>query len=100
LPEGHVYGADNKSRITLRAHKPTRVTVLGPNSQLFLDRLLQPGDSYLVPDATGMTLSTTDAGAVEMIVDGASVGYAGGDGAASTALSLNPQELSAKRTRG
>lgn len=98
--DGHVYGAENKSRITLRAHKPTRVTVLGPNSQLFLDRLLQPGDSYLVPDATGLTLSTSDAGAVEVILDGASVGYAGNDGAASTAVSLNPQELGAKRTRG
>jgi hypothetical protein len=95
-----VYGAQNKSRITLRAHKPARVTVLGPNSQLYLDRLLQPGDSYLVPDTTGLTLSTSDAGAVEMILDGASIGYAGGEGAASTALSLNPQELSAKRSRG
>jgi cytoskeleton protein RodZ len=100
VPEGRVYGAQNKSRITLRAHKPARVTVLGPNSQLYLDRLLQPGDSYLVPDTTGLTLSTSDAGAVEMILDGASIGYAGGEGAASTALSLNPQELSTKRSRG
>ena len=98
--EGHVYGALNKSRITLRAHKPTRVTVLGPDSRLYLDRLLQPGDSYLVPDATGLTLSASDGGAVEMIVDGSSVGYAGGEGSASAALSLNPQDLAAKRTRG
>jgi cytoskeletal protein RodZ len=97
VPDGHVYGAQNKSRITLRAHKPTRVTVLGPNSQLFLDRLLQPGDTYLVPDTTGLTLSTSDGGALEMIIDGASAGYAGNDGAASTAVSLNPQELTGKR---
>jgi len=100
LPDGHIYGAQNKSRITLRAHKPTRVTVVGPNSQLYLDRLLEPGDSYLVPDASGLTLSVSDGGAVEMILDGASIGYAGGAGAASTALSLNPQELAGKRTRG
>jgi hypothetical protein len=91
VPDGHIYGAQNKSRITLRAHKPTRVTVLGPNSQLYLDRLLQPGDSYLVPDTTGLTLSTSVGGSVEMILDGASVGYAGNDGAASTTVSLNPK---------
>jgi hypothetical protein len=100
LPEGHIYGAQNKSRVTLRAHKPTHVTVVGPNSQLYLDRLLEPGDSYLVPDASGLTLSVSDGGGVEMILDGASIGYAGGAGAASTALSLNPQELAGKRTRG
>jgi cytoskeleton protein RodZ len=100
LPEGHVYGAQNKSRITLRAHKPARITVLGPDSRLYLDRLLETGDSYLVPDATGLTLSTSDGGAVEMIIDGSSVGYAGNDGAALTAVSLNPQELSGRRARG
>jgi cytoskeleton protein RodZ len=100
LPEGHAYGAENKSRITLRAHKSTRVTVLGPNSRLYLDRLLLPGDTYLVPDTIGLTLSTSDGGAVEMIIDGSSVGYAGSDGAASAALSLNPQELAGRRARG
>jgi len=99
-PEGHIYGVQNKSRITLRAHKPTRVTVLGPDSRLYLDRLLQPGDSYLVPDGNGLTLSASDGSALEMIVDGSSVGYAGGDGAASATVSLNPQELAARRTRG
>lgn len=100
LPDGHVYGVQNKSRVTLRAHKPARVTVVGPDSRLYLDRLLQPGDSYLVPDAVGLTLSASDGGAVEMIIDGSSVGYAGNDGAASSAVSLNPQELVGRGARG
>jgi hypothetical protein len=44
-----------------------------------------------------LTLSTSDGGALEMILDGASVGYAGGNGAAPTTVSLNPQELTGKR---
>lgn len=100
LPDGRVYGAENRSRITLRAHKPTRVTVLGPNNRLYLDRQFQPGDSYLVPDSLGLTVSSSDGGALEMILDGSSVGYAGNDGTASNGLSLDPQALTEKKTRG
>ena len=100
LPEGHKYGVQNNSRITLLAHKPTRVTVLGPNQRLFLDRQLQPGDSYLVPNMVGLTLSTSDGGAVELILDGNPSGYAGQNGLVSEGLSLNPQDVAGRRARG
>jgi cytoskeleton protein RodZ len=99
LPPGIRYGAQNNSRITLLAHKPARVTVLGPDRKLFLDRNLQAGDSYLVPNAVGLTLSTSDAGAVEMILDGSPIGYAGKDGDTAQGLSLNPQDIVERRAR-
>ena len=100
LPEGRKYGAQNNSRVTLLAHKPMRVTVLGPNRRLFLDRQLQPGDSYLVPDTAGLTLSTTDGGALELILDGNPVGYAGQNGLVADGLSLNPQDVAGRKARG
>jgi cytoskeleton protein RodZ len=94
LPPGLRYGTQNAgSRLTLVVHRLTRVLVQGPNNTLLLNRLLQPGDSYLVPNMSGATLSTPDAGAVELILDGGSLGYAGKDGIVAEGLSLNPQDV-------
>jgi cytoskeleton protein RodZ len=94
LPPGLRYGTQNAgSRLTLVAHRPTRVLIQGPNNTLLLNRLLQPGDSYLAPNMSGATLSTPDAGALELILDGGSLGYAGKDGVVAEGLSLNPQDV-------
>jgi len=99
LPPGTKYGAQNVgSRVTLVAHKPARVTVLGANNRLFLDRPLQPGDSYLVPNVLGLTLTTTDGGAVELILDGNSLGYAAKEGVVSN-ISLNPGDVAARKAQ-
>ena len=99
LPPGTKYGAQNSnSRITLRAHRLLLVTVEGPG-RLFLKRRLSPGDSYLVPNMTGLKLTVPDAGAVEVILDGGSVGFVGKDGASVEKVSLNPQDI-VERTRG
>ena len=100
LPQGTKYGAQNVgSRITLLAHKPTRVTVLGQDQKLFLDRQLQPGDSYLVPNLVGLTLSTTDGGALEVILDGTTRGYAGKPGATAEGVLLDPRNVTDRQGR-
>jgi len=99
LPQGTKYGATNAgSRVTLLAHKPARVTVLGANNRLFLDRALQPGDSYLVPNVLGLMLTTTDGGAIELILDGSSLGYAAKEGAVNS-ISLNPRDVAARKAQ-
>ena len=101
LPPGLKYGTQNAgSRLTLVAHRLTRVLVQGPNNTLLLNRLLQPGDSYLVPNMNGATLSTPDGGALELILDGGSLGYAGKDGVVAEGLSLNPQDVIDHQGRG
>jgi hypothetical protein len=45
-------------------------------------------------------LSAPDAGAVEIILDGTSVGFAGENGAVARGLSLNPQNIVDRRQRG
>lgn len=101
LPAGQKYGTQNTgSRITLIAHRPTRVLVQGQNKLLLLNRLLQPGDSYAVPNMTGLTLSALDGGAVEVILDGSTFGFVGKDGTVSEGLSLNPQDIVDRQGRG
>jgi len=96
LPAGQVYGKSNLgSRVTLRVHQPTKVLVQGPGGTIYIDRTLSRGDVYKAPNVIGTTLTTTAANAVEIVLDGQSMGYAGNansDGLAE-ALSLNPQAI-------
>ena len=92
LPQGQTYGLKNSSaRIILRAHESTSITVRDANGMVYLDRTLQPGDTYRVPNRTGMKLTTPNAGAVEIQLDGSSVGFAGTQAAQD--LSLDPQAV-------
>jgi cytoskeleton protein RodZ len=101
VPQGHKYGTENVgSRIMIVAHRPTRILVQGRNNLLLMDRQFQAGDSYLVPNMVGVMLSSPDGGALELVLDGASMGYAGKDGVASDGLSLNPQDIVDRQRHG
>jgi len=96
LPQGQVYGANNAgARVVLRVHQVTRVLVEGPlpERKVYINRTLQPGDTYQVPNVVGLTLTTTSAKAVELDLDGQSMGYAGKDMNMVEALSLDPQSI-------
>jgi len=101
LPPGLRYGVRNaNSRITLRVHRPLLVTVEGTNNRVYISRMLQPGDTYAIPNVGGLRLSAPDSGAVELILDGSSIGFAGENGVVANGLPLNAQELAARRNRG
>ena len=94
LPLGERYGEQNKgSRVTLRLHRPAFVAVLGVRNHQYIDRVLRAGDTYRVPNMRGLKLNTRDAGAVEVILDGNTVGFAGNDGASLKGMSLQPQSI-------
>jgi cytoskeleton protein RodZ len=98
LPQGQKYGARNaNSHVTLRMHREGRVDITGPNNRVFIGRVLKPGDTYQVPNVPGVILTTPDAGAVEMILDGSSIGFAGQNGVAASGLSLDPQDIADRR---
>ena len=91
LSSGRVYGADNtNSRLTLRVHRPTQVTVSGRRDQLLLKRSLQSGDTYRAPNLPNLAITTLDAGAVEVMFDGESIGFVGTDGASVSRVPLMP----------
>ncbi len=94
LPEGHHYGLHNEdARVILHVVEPTRVLVEGANGMVYINRELEPGDTYMVPDLVGLTLTTPDAGAVDIVLDGQMMGAAGGGKQIAEALSLDPQSI-------
>jgi cytoskeleton protein RodZ len=100
LPTGTQYGLRNRvSRITLRVHRPTHVQVLGARNRDFLDRTLEPGDTYRVPNVGGLSLTVGDGGAVEVILDGDSKGFVGAQGVQARGLSLQPQAIINRQRR-
>jgi cytoskeleton protein RodZ len=93
-PQGRAYGTRNvDSRISLRIHDATNLRIIGADGTLFINRTLSPGDTYQAPNLPGMTISSANSGAIELILDGTSLGFMGATGAAAEALSLNPQDI-------
>jgi cytoskeleton protein RodZ len=92
LPAGQVYGAANKNaRVVLRIKQATRILVEGPDGKVFINRTLQPGDTYNVPLVEGVTLTAQNGNAVELDLDGQAMGTASNGSDAVEALPLDPQ---------
>ena len=101
LPRGQVYGAQNSNaRVVLRMRQAARILVEGPDGTLFINRALKPGDTYQVPNVVGATLTTSNAGAVELALDGTAMGLVGKNNETTEALSLNPQAIMDRRNSG
>ncbi len=92
--EPRVYGVENgAARIVLRARLDSWVQVRDQEDSLLLTRVLQPGDSYRVPDQEGLTLLTGNAGGLEIEVDGNTVPPLGPVGAVRRDIALDPARL-------
>ena len=91
---GHVYGQQNQNpRVILRARNDVRVTVSDSSGRVYLNQDLKAGDSYQAPDRTGLTMATSNAGAVELDLDGIAMGRAGAQQEILGKVSLDPQSL-------
>ncbi len=86
-------GLNTGSRVMIRARGPARVTVKGSDGSILLNRNLQAGDSYRAPNEPGITLATTDGGALEVDLDGTSLGRVGQPQQVLGRVSLDPQSL-------
>jgi cytoskeleton protein RodZ len=93
-PQGQVYGDVGKPvRVVLRARDATRILVQGQGGRIYQNRMLKPGDSYRVPNIVGLTLTTSNAGAVQVELDGAVLGIAGKSQETAEEISLDPQSI-------
>jgi cytoskeletal protein RodZ len=89
-----VYGGNNgESRITLRAARDTWVQVRDSQNAILLTRVLRTGDTYRVPNASGLTLLTGDAGGIEIEVDGVRLPPIGPSGVVRRNIALDPAQL-------
>jgi cytoskeleton protein RodZ len=101
LPRGEIYGGQNKNaRVVLRMRQAARILVEGPDGMVFINRTLKPGDTYHVPNLVGATLTTSNAGAVELDLDGTVVGFVGKNNETTEALSLDPQAIMDRHNGG
>ena len=84
----------NPSRITLEAITDSYIQVRDNNiNQLLITRLLKKGQRYEVPDRSGLTLITGNAGALKILVDGTQVPGIGPIGAIRRNVILNAMKL-------
>jgi cytoskeleton protein RodZ len=91
---GTVHGANNfDARIVINAANDAWVEVSNKNKDLVFAKLLRAGESYRVPDEEGLWLSTGNAGALRLTVDGVPVPALGTMGAVRRNVALEPDKL-------
>ena len=88
------FGATNvDSRIVVRARLESWVQVSDAGNTPLFTRVLRAGDSYQVPNQAGLTLSTGNAGGLEISVDGATAPALGPVGVVRRGVPLDPDRL-------
>ncbi|MFT3811139.1 MAG: protein kinase [Micropepsaceae bacterium] len=88
---GRAYGAQGEGgRIVYVARRSVRLTVRGGRDEL-IDRDLKRGDSYHMPDRRDLSVSASDAGALDVILDDSFIGRAGPDGAVLSEFNVTPE---------
>jgi len=85
--------APGNSRVVLRAHSATRITVRGQDGTIYANRDIAAGDSYSVPAVQGLSLAVADAGALDAVVDGLDLGRVGQSQQVLGKISLDPHSL-------
>lgn len=91
-----VYGETNAdARIVLRARGDSWVQIRASDDSLVMTRTLRNGDSYRVPNQSGLKLMTGNAGALDILVDGQAVPSLGAYGAVRRNVVLDTERLKA-----
>ena len=86
-------GAETTSRVILRATAISWVELRDANGKRVFSRLLKKGETYNVPGRGGITLATGNAGALDVLVDGQTIGPLGPVGAVRRNVLLEPAAL-------
>lgn len=65
------------TRIVLLAKEATWVRLLTERNQFLLERTMNPGDTYFVPNRSDLVITAGNPGAVEIFIDGVKDGFLG-----------------------
>jgi cytoskeleton protein RodZ len=82
-------------KVTIKALADCWVQVRAADQSIVFSRVLRVGETYTVPQRSGLSLRTGNAGALEFAVDGKAVPSIGGIGALRRDVVLDPAELTA-----
>jgi cytoskeleton protein RodZ len=83
------------AKITIKALTDCWIQVRAADQSIVFSRVLRAGETYTVPQRSGLSLRTGNAGALELAVDGKAVPSIGGIGALRRDVVLDPAELAA-----
>lgn len=82
-------------RILIEARIDSWIEVLDAEGKTITAQVLRAGESFAPPDQAGMTLTTGNAGGLDVIVDGAKVPSLGEIGSVKRKIPLEPEKLKA-----
>lgn len=86
--------SENTTRIIINAKNNSWIQVRDDvANQMLVTRLLTAGDSYEVPNRSGLVLLTGNAGALEILVDGVAAPSIGGNGVVRRGVVLEVERL-------
>jgi cytoskeleton protein RodZ len=84
--------SNTDARIVFIARREGFLTIAGSDSrQPYINRILTAGDAYRVPNKRGLVMQLSDAGALDVMLDGKFIGRAGADGLALKDFELSPE---------
>lgn len=81
------------SRIKLKAVDETTVQIFDASGRMIAERVINKGEAFYVPDKAGLTLATTNAGALHMQIDGREMQPLGDPDEAMHNIPLNADSL-------
>ncbi len=86
-----------KTRVVLQANETSWVQVTDTKGAVILKKVMKPGEKFYVPDRANLSLVTSNAGGLVVLVDGEATAELGRDGDIVRNVSLNPETLKARR---
>ena len=87
------FGEATEGRIVIRATSDSWTQVRDAGGSVIFSRILRAGESYNAPDREGLTMSTGNAGGLDIRVDGKAAPAVGRLGFVQRSVSLDPQRL-------
>lgn len=98
-PKGQVFGdaAATKPRVVLQADNESWILIADSHGITVFDRVLKPGETYIVPSAKGLTLTTGNASGLILKVDGVELPRIVSSSRVVRAVPLDPEKLKARQ---
>lgn len=85
----------DQSRIQILALQDTWVMIIDKDDQLLMEGVIRTGERYTPPAIPGIRLTTSNAGGLELTMDGRRLPPLGKNGAVVRAILLDPRRMSA-----
>jgi cytoskeleton protein RodZ len=95
---GRVYGADNSdARVVLKAKSSVWLRIEDAKGNVLITQMLNPGDTYRVPNKDGLIALSRDGGRISYMIDGKDMGQLGPSGKILVGENLDIAALQAKQ---